>query len=369
MLMTVFISSYALAQVPTNYEVALRNDTQVSPTIYEFDLYVLNKDLSHVFELDLYQAGIKINPAIVNGGTITASLVAGTSELVALQRPTTIAFVSNCIKLPNPGIVPHGSATIISTVSPGMRIARIRLTNTVSFGAFSPNLTFNFTPSPYNTDMFAYNQTSPFLSVNITNPAYYKTYLSNPILNSGLPIELISFDGQCNNSEVELNWVTASETNNDYFTIQKSSDGISFINVGNINGAGNSNIYEYYSYNDEPYANNITTYYRLKQTDFNGNYTFSKIIYTDCIGDASTLDSYHLYATDEKKIVIQLNTNTVANAFIKVYDLSGKEIAILLNGENIDIGFHTYTCSLNRSGVYIVIAFVNNKEYSNKIII
>jgi len=187
-ILMIYISSVSRAQVPASYEFSLRNDVQVSQTVYQFDIYLLNKDLVNVFELDLYQAGILVNPAIVNGGAITASIVPGSSQLVALQQPTTgITFESNCIKLANPSVVSHGSGTIISTTSPGVRIATIRLTNTEPFGRFSPNLTFNFTASPYNTAVYAFNQTSPFLGVNLTNQADFTvSNLTNEVLNGSL---------------------------------------------------------------------------------------------------------------------------------------------------------------------------------------
>jgi len=180
-------TSVLRAQVPASYLCSLRNDSLTSSTTYEFDIFMLNTDPANVFEYDLFQAGILLNPAIVNGGTITASIVSGSSQLVTAQQPGSITFTAsqNCIKLGPGGITPHGSATIISTTSPGTRIARIRLTNTLPFGQSSPNFTFNFTASPYNTVVTAYNQTTPFLGVNITNAADHTTLpLINPILNS-----------------------------------------------------------------------------------------------------------------------------------------------------------------------------------------
>lgn len=179
------------AQVPSSYEFSLRNDIQISPTVFEFDIYLQNNDLAHVFELDLFQAGILVNAAILNGGTITPSIVAGSSQLVTAQQPTTaIQFASNCIKLANPGLVSHGGGTIIPTTAPGIRVATIRLTNTVAFGQASPNLAFNFTSTPYNTAVYAFDQTSPFLGVNLTNASYFTTtHLTNGVLN-GPPVTL-----------------------------------------------------------------------------------------------------------------------------------------------------------------------------------
>src|SRR5581483_4119176 len=67
-----------------------------------------------------------------------------------------------------------------------------------------------------------------------------------------LPIELQSFTCQSQNSGIQLNWSTASETNNKFFTIERSLDGINFQAITNVNGAGNSSIAHNYSYLDKP---------------------------------------------------------------------------------------------------------------------
>ncbi len=194
--MSLIFFSASRAQVPSSYQCSIRNDSLTSSTVYEFDIYLQNTDLSHVFEFDLFQAGILVNPSIVNGGTITATIVSGSSQLVASQQPASLTFsaAQNCIKIGPGGVVPHGSATIISTTAPGTRIARIRLTNTVAFGQFAPNFSFNFTASPYNTAVFALDQTSPFLGVSIVNSADHTVLtMANPILNS--PVTAFSMTG------------------------------------------------------------------------------------------------------------------------------------------------------------------------------
>lgn len=86
---------------------------------------------------------------------------------------------------------------------------------------------------------------------------------------SNLPIELINFEATKQDRQVELSWSTASELNNDYFTIERSADGISWENVQTILGAGNSSRTIDYSWIDNsPYAG--ISYYRLKQTDYDG---------------------------------------------------------------------------------------------------
>lgn len=93
-----------------------------------------------------------------------------------------------------------------------------------------------------------------------------------------LPIELISFNADLNHeNNVDLTWATATETNNDYFTIEKTKDGISFETVAVVDGAGNSTqTLHYADIDNNPYQG--VSYYRLKQTDFNGMYSYSNIV-------------------------------------------------------------------------------------------
>lgn len=91
-----------------------------------------------------------------------------------------------------------------------------------------------------------------------------------------LPIELIDFNARLVNDHVLLNWQTASELNNHFFTIERSKNGVKWEEVSIVNGAGNSNqLLDYTAIDEEPYSN--TSYYRLKQTDFDGNFSYSDI--------------------------------------------------------------------------------------------
>jgi hypothetical protein len=107
-----------------------------------------------------------------------------------------------------------------------------------------------------------------------------------------LPIELLSLTSKCNNQNVELKWVTASEINNDYFSIERSIDGINWQLVTKVDGAGNSTLIKNYSYTDVRQHNDIS-YYRLKQTDFDGQFEYSAIIAIEkCEEDISELAIY-----------------------------------------------------------------------------
>ena len=92
-----------------------------------------------------------------------------------------------------------------------------------------------------------------------------------------LPISLLEFNGKLNNGKVDLDWITSTEINNDYFTIERSQDGSDFTPILNIKGAGNSsNILNYSDVDYNPLQG--VSYYRLKQTDFDGESSYSKTI-------------------------------------------------------------------------------------------
>jgi hypothetical protein len=106
---------------------------------------------------------------------------------------------------------------------------------------------------------------------NLTNSFYIGSINST---NTTLPISLVYFKASVQNEEVVLNWATAAEIDNDYFTIQRSTDALGWENIQKITGAGNIGITKSYTTKDiSPYSG--VSYYRLVQTDFDGKSTYS----------------------------------------------------------------------------------------------
>ena len=94
---------------------------------------------------------------------------------------------------------------------------------------------------------------------------------------SPLPIELLSFEGRWEEEGNILNWTTATEQNNDYFTIRWSKEGREFLGIAKVDGAGNSTSTIRYSHIDE-YPSEGVNYYILRQTDYDGRFKDSEII-------------------------------------------------------------------------------------------
>ena len=100
--------------------------------------------------------------------------------------------------------------------------------------------------------------------------------------NNPLPVNLLSFSGSCEGKSTKLNWVTASEINNDRFIIQRSADGVNYETIGKVQGVGNSTYENSYSYTDE-YPLAEMAYYKLLQVDFDGrSEEFGPVIVKNC---------------------------------------------------------------------------------------
>ncbi|MEQ8425396.1 MAG: hypothetical protein RIA63_11850, partial [Cyclobacteriaceae bacterium] len=144
---------------------------------------------------------------------------------------------------------------------------------------------------------------------------------SNP-----LPIELKYFTAFYNGSEVELEWSTASELNNDYFTVQRSRDGEEFQQLFDVPGMGTSSEAQIYTVRDKLPLNGIS-YYRIKQTDFSGESSYSAIVKVET--KASQQVSFNVYP----------NPSDGRDTFVEIQGLNKDESVVLsitnLFGQNL----------------------------------
>jgi hypothetical protein len=169
-----------------------------------------------------------------------------------------------------------------------------------------------------------------------------------------LPIELMSFTANKSGADVQLNWATASETNNDYFTVQRSDDGISFDEVSRISGAGNSNTMLYYSLIDLlPYEG--ISYYRLMQTDFDGMFAYSALVSIDL----ETSIEVNIYPNPfiTYTTIALSDATQIHDCELKIYNGQGKEVMNTALTEQLT----TIQTSDLSSGVYFYKLFDNFK--------
>jgi hypothetical protein len=132
----------------------------------------------------------------------------------------------------------------------------------------------NLQPSTsYEVAVFEFNGTGTGTLYNRTSPAR----LAVSTQAGGFPVEWLSFEAESWGQEVRLRWTTASELNNDYFAVERSLDGLSWEQLGRVAGAGTSSEAQLYEYRDRvPHA--VGSYYRLKQVDFDGQFSFSAVV-------------------------------------------------------------------------------------------
>lgn len=141
---------------------------------------------------------------------------------------------------------------------------------------------------------------------------------------STLPIELLFFTASVEEHHVSLNWETASEKNNDYFTVERSEDGLSFYEITKVAGAGNADQILAYEVKDKQPYNGIA-YYRLKQTDFDGTISYSPVTVVNYRKSGILLN---LFPNPSSNGLINIKTSeqfSAENIKLKVYDITGLE--------------------------------------------
>jgi hypothetical protein len=176
-----------------------------------------------------------------------------------------------------------------------------------------------------------------------------------------LPIELVSFS--CSNisrNVNELSWVTASESNNDYFAIERSSDGVNFEQIGKQAGAGNSVTTLNYNYKDQNPIKGIS-YYRLKQVDFGGKTTYSQICSVTNYGDGG-VSFYPNPVRNTLTVDYNYTEKPKANT-ITVTDVAGKLVQVSSSFSDSKV---TLDCSNLAEGIYFLKVLVGEKEVVNK---
>ena len=184
--------------------------------------------------------------------------------------------------------------------------------------------------SSASTDIYLWNTQLPYTISEIQVPMFQYNTMHNGVYTdpSLVPVELTSFSADVTGNNVNLIWATASEVNNHGFEIQRSIDKNEFITIGFVKGAGTSTEENHYSYIDKNLSGS-KYFYKLKQVDFDGTYSFSDVVEVEL----KNFD-FHLaqnYPNPFNPVTsIQYVVSSRQFVSLKIYDVLGREAATLV---------------------------------------
>jgi hypothetical protein len=199
--------------------------------------------------------------------------------------------------------------------------------------------------------------------VDVTPAGFFRSWtLSDK--NDPLPINLISFTANCDSGNVLLQWSSASEINNDHYTIDKSADGKTFTTVAIVKGSGTSSTtHNYLCIDYIPLRG--TSYYRISQTDYDGNTTILNLIaFTECAPAANSINAYNTNG------VININVMANANDFYTISLINVLGQTILNENSAVTTGNNNIKLYPNVSdGIYILSVKSGKVSYTRKMFI
>lgn len=145
---------------------------------------------------------------------------------------------------------------------------------------------------------------------------YYLPKLSFP-----LPVTFVKLEAVCNNGNIQCKWTTATESADaESFTVERSKDGTNFTPAGSLPCRGNTNTLQEYGFTDSNINSNA--YYRIRQTDRNGRFTYSYVVFAGC-GSAAPWLTVSPNPSSDKFTISFINTSHTMIQLV-VYDISGK---------------------------------------------
>ncbi len=192
-------------------------------------------------------------------------------------------------------------------------------------------------------------------------------------INGGgaLPIQLLSFEAERDHSSIQLRWTTGFEINNDYFTVERSPNGADFEEIMLVHGAGSSSTPVNYATLDKKPLDGIS-YYRLKQNDYDGTYTYSDLV-------AIKYEN----RKDQRFVVYPNPVVSGQDLYIEFENEdSGKEVLVVLIDQMSRIVYSKIVLAGNKSvvstsedisdlaaGIYLIVASSDNTIYQKRLLV
>ncbi len=176
---------------------------------------------------------------------------------------------------------------------------------------------------------------------------------------SPLPVGLAEFKAVVQDKRVNLNWTTYTEKDNDFFTVEKSKNAIDYQTVGTLEGAGNSDYHRNYALCDEHPTDRLS-YYRLRQTNFDGTSTLSPIIVVNFEGESSELE---VYPNPNSGTVYFRSKAQTSPERVEVLTFDGKQVYFSdAVGSELDLSFLP-------TGMYLLNTTVSGRVSTHKLVL
>lgn len=187
-----------------------------------------------------------------------------------------------------------------------------------------------------------------------------------------LPVSLVGVElMQSSDNRITVEWITASELNNDYFTVERSEDGKNFTTIGTIKGKLRSNETTEYQFPDENPINK-TTYYRLSQTDFDGTVTYFNVLQASPRGATTQKQSeLSLFPNPSNGSEIKLSSTGIRldNSTIELYSLQGDKIEIEIEAFNYGNVVSVKPVNPLNKGMYMVVAYNSGERQVSTLVV
>ena len=186
--------------------------------------------------------------------------------------------------------------------------------------------------------------------------------------DEALPIELSSFNIKFDAGTVLLSWVTATETQNDFFTVERSIDGKTFEEKGRITGAGNSTSAISYLYPDNQPPNGLV-YYRLRQTDFDGTSTLSRMASGWVRNQQSQPVLYPNPNTGTAQLTLPYSTSRSPSVRWEIYNLQNQRMTGDTPTQDLIQKGVLPIELVAPSGIYMLILYFEGRRYISRMVL
>lgn len=197
-----------------------------------------------------------------------------------------------------------------------------------------------------------YSKTDKFSMTSGTSGVYVTT-------NAALPVTWLEVKAVKSDFGATVSWSTASEENNDHFTVEKSTDNKTFIALARIKGAGNSNSISSYSFSDFNVFG--TAYYRIKQTDYDGKFSYSKVV---AVNEKNVLNNVKVYPNPCADVLHVNSRENLSVTTVVISDLNGRILkSTEINGQSAETEINV--SDLNR-GIYVFSVYNNDNTISQQ---